>query len=346
MLENTSFLPTYNASPQQNSQYVRQLLPLMMKHNIPVNPINYAVWYHYVSGDNADLNEAIDTLIHDQKPFDYDTNLSLYKKYVCTASLESMEKVNSGLQRLITETTLSVNATSEKASLAGENFNVNLQKLKASDSGVNLEAILFEIISETMQLAETSKALKNQLDSSNQELDQLRNELSTVREAANIDGLTGLFNRLAFDKALQEIIENKTSKNVCLAILDLDHFKRINDSFGHLIGDKVIKYFASLLKQYAAKNYHVARYGGEEMVIIMPDTTLTEAFNSIEQIRRALDSSRLKYKGDTESIGKVTLSAGISLLREEESAYSFIERADNALYRAKGIGRNKVVTES
>ena len=87
----------------------------MMQHSVPVDPINYAVWYHYVTGTSGDLNEAIDTLIRDQQPFDSNTSLKLYKTYVCNASVESFEKINSNLQRLITQTTLSVNATSEKA---------------------------------------------------------------------------------------------------------------------------------------------------------------------------------------------------------------------------------------
>lgn len=345
MLENTSFLPTYNASPEQNSEYIRQMLPLMMQHNVPVDPMNYAVWYHYVAGTSGDLTKAIDTLIRDQKPFDSDTALNLYKKHICNASVESFEKINSNLLRLITQTTVSVYATSEKAAAAGNKFNVKLKELKSPENETNLKSILFEIILETTQLAEASKALKNQLDNSNKEMEKLRNELTHVRKAANTDGLTGLLNRWAFDRALGELVENATTKNVCLAILDIDHFKRINDSFGHLVGDKVIKYFASLLKKHAAEHYHVARYGGEEMAIIMPDTTLAEAFNLIEQIRRVLDKSQLKHKGDTETIGKVTVSAGIASLQTVDTAYTFIERADNALYQAKETGRNKVVTE-
>ena len=352
MLENTSFLPTYDASPEQNSEYIRQMLPLMMQHNVPVDPMNYAVWYHYVAGTNGDLNKAIDTLIRDQKPFDSDTTLNLYKTHICNASLESFEKINSNLQRLITQTTLSVNATSEKASAAGDNFNIKLKELRTAENEANLKSIeeslksiLVEIILETTQLAEASKALKNQLDNTNNEMEQLRNELTHVREAANTDGLTGLLNRWAFDKALGKLVENATTKNACLAILDIDHFKRINDSFGHLVGDKVIKYFASLLKKHAAEHYQVARYGGEEMAIIMPDTTLTDAFNLVEEIRKVLDKSRLKHKSE-ETIGKVTVSAGIAALQAVDTAYTFIERADNALYRAKETGRNKVVTEN
>jgi diguanylate cyclase len=345
MLENTSILPTYNASAEQNSAYIRQMLPLMMQHNVPVDPMNYAVWYHYVAGTSVDLNKAIDTLIREQKPFDSNTTLNLYKTHICNASVESFEKINSNLLRLITQTTLAVIATTEKASAAGDNFNVKLKELKTADNETNLKSILFEIILETTQLAEASKALKNQLDDANKEMEQLRNELTHVREVANTDGLTGLLNRWAFDKALGELVENTNAKNACLVMMDIDHFKRVNDSFGHLVGDKVLKYFATLLKKYVAEHHHVARYGGEEMAIIMPDTTLTEAFYLIEQIRKVLDKSQLKHKGE-ETIGKVTVSAGIASLRAADTAYTFIDRADNALYRAKETGRNKVVTES
>jgi diguanylate cyclase len=345
MPENTSFLPMYKASPQQNSEYIRQMLPLMMKHNVPVDPISYAVWYHYVAGTNSDLNKDIDTLIRDQKPFDSNTSLNLYKSHICNASVESFEKINTTLQRLITQATLSVNATSEKASVAGENFNIKLNELKTAENEENLKSILFEIILETTQLAEASNALKNQLDNTTQEMEQLRNELTHVRKVANTDKLTGLLNRWAFDKVLGELVENADTKNACLAMLDIDHFKRVNDSFGHLVGDKVIKFFASLLKKHAAGHHYVARYGGEEMAIIMPDTTLPEAFNLIEQIRRALEKSQLKHKGETETIGKVTMSAGIASFQAVDTAYTFIERADKALYQAKETGRNKVVTE-
>jgi len=346
MLENTSILPTYTVSIEQNSEYIRRILPLMLKYNVPVDPMNYAVWYHYVAGLSTDLNMAIDAIIQEKKNFDSVTTLYLYKNYVCTASVESFEKINSNLLRLINKTAFLINDTGEKASATGDHLNFKLNELNAAENQANLKAILVEIILETTQLAEASKAQKNQLDNTTKEMELLRSELTHVRVAANTDGLTGLLNRLAFDKALGELVENATTKNACLAILDIDHFKRINDNFGHLVGDKVIKYFASLLKKHTAEHHYVARYGGEEMAIIMPDTLLTEAFHLIEQIRKALDKSQLKNKGGTENIGKVTVSAGIASLKATDTVYTFIERADNALYRAKETGRNKVVIES
>lgn len=339
-----SYLPTYTDSIEKNSAYIRQILPSMMKYNVPVNPINYTIWYHYIRGDDSALNNAIDSLIRFNKKFDSSICSKLYKTYICNTSIEFIEKVNSSLQQLIEKTAHSVNATSEKVSVASDSFTVKLKELGASDTAADLKAILFEIISETTQLAEVSKVLKNELDNSNKELEQLRSQLTHVRKAADTDGLTGLLNRGAFDKVLGELIENTAITHACLVILDIDHFKRVNDSFGHLVGDKVIKYFASLLKKYSANNYHVARYGGEEMAIIMPDTNLTEAFNVIEEIRLVLDKSRLKHKGE-ETIGKVTVSAGIASLQTVDTANTFIERADKALYRAKQTGRNKVLTE-
>ena len=346
MLENTSFLPVYTASPEQNSEYIRQMLPLMLKHNAPVDPINYAVWYHYVAGINGDLNIAVDNLIRDKKPFDSKTSLNLYKTYICNATVDSFQRINSRLLHLITETTLSVTTTSEKVSVAGDNFHSKLNELISAENAVHLKSTLIEIILETTQLAEASKALKNQLDNTNKEIEQLRNELTHVHITAHTDGLTGLLNRHAFDKVLAELIGNTAIENACLAILDLDYFKRINDSFGHLIGDKVLKYFASLMKKHTTEHHHVARYGGEEMAIIMPDTTLTVAFNIVEQIRKALDKSSLSHKNDTETIGKVTVSAGIASLKAVDTADSFIDRADKALYLAKNAGRNRVVTEN
>lgn len=345
MLENTSILPTYNASPEQNSEYIRQILPIMLKHKVPVDPMNYAIWYHYVAGTNGDLNKEIDNLIRDQKSFDPDTTLNFYKTYVCSASVGSFEKINSNLLQLISQISHSVNDAGEKASAVGDNINVRLKELDTTKDESGLKSLLVEIVLETTKLADASRDLKNQLHHTDKELEMLRNELTHVREAANTDALTGLSNRWAFDKALNELINNAPTKNACLAILDIDHFKRVNDSFGHLVGDKVIKHVASLLKNHSAEHHHVARYGGEEMAIIMPDTTLAGAFNLAEQIRKALDISRLTYKNDTIDIGKVTVSAGIASLRAADDAYALIGRADQALYLAKKTGRNKVVTE-
>lgn len=345
MAENQSILPTYNVSPERNSAYIRQMLPLMLKHNVPVDPMNYAIWYHYVAGLNGELTQVIDKLIEDQQPFDTDTTLNLYKKYICNASIDEFEKINSNLLKLITQTSSSINTASEKASVIGDNFSNTLKVLESKDDS-NIKSVLVEIILQTTQLAEASKDLKNQLDETQKEMEELKKELVVVRQTANTDKLTGLLNRWAFDKALEALIHTTAPNTACLAILDIDNFKRVNDGFGHLVGDKVIKHIAAILKKHAAPHHQVARYGGEEIAVIMPNTTLAEAFELVEQIRLVLDASRLTYKGNTEAIGKVTVSAGIASLQTKDEISTLLTRADKALYRAKETGRNKVVTET
>ncbi len=346
MPENTSFLPDYTATSEENHAYMRQILPLMRRYQIPVDPMNFGVWYHYVAGINVELNKEIDGLINEKALFDAALNMRLYKTYVCTASVvESFENINRNLLRLIAETSLSVNATSEKVIEAGDNFNNKLDALKAEESQQNLKEILLEVILETKQLADISQDLKNKLEDSRKEMDVLRDELMHVKVAANTDSLTGLLNRSGFDTQLNELIENTSIRHVCLAILDIDHFKRVNDGFGHLIGDKVLKYLASILKKHSPEHYHLARYGGEEMAIIMPSTQLTEGFTFMEKIRIVMQDSKLKSNNEAGHLGKITFSAGIAALEETDTPYTIIERTDNALYEAKESGRNKVVTD-
>ncbi len=340
----TSFLPSYDASPEENAQYLRQTLPLMMKNNISADPINYAIWYEYVSGNNARLKKELDELLHLNQQITTEQSIELYKKHVCNASVESFEKINTELQKILNDTTQSVGLASDKVSKAEASFNHSAHELESANSNDDIKSVLSQVLAETKLLAETSQILKSKLDEANEEMDQMRQELTLVREVAVTDALTGLLNRRAFDDILSDLVEQSTTqKNFCLAILDLDHFKKINDSFGHLTGDKVLRYTAGIMKQKVAENHFAARYGGEEMAVIMPDTDLQAASRVIENIRTTLEKNRLKRKGDGESIGKVTLSAGVASFKPGDSVDTLIEKADNSLYQAKTNGRNQVV---
>lgn len=318
----------------------------MVKNNIPTDPINYAIWYDYVAGRNAQLIKEVDALINDKKPFDSKTSLRLYKKHICNASVESFDSISSQLQWIVNQTAQALMLTSEQASVAGDQFAIKSKSLESTEDKADLKAILSEIIQETNQLAEASQKLKTQLNETHKEMEQLRSELAQVREMAKTDALTGLLNRRAFDEALDSFVTSPSSQTGCLALLDLDHFKKINDTHGHLIGDKVLRFCSSLIQKYAAGYHHAARYGGEELAIIMPDTSLPEALNIIDQIRKVMEDTRLKFKGNSESIGQVTVSSGIALLQAGDTVENLIDRADTALYRAKEKGRNRIVVEN
>lgn len=127
---------------------------------------------------------------------------------------------------------------------------------------------------------------------------------------------------------------------------DLDHFKKVNDTFGHQVGDNVLRYTANLKKQNIIEHHYDARYGGVEMAIIMPDTPFNEAMEIAEKIRDALAKHPLKRKDSKESIGIVTVSIGVSSFQPNDSIETLVERVDKTMYLAKKSGRNQVMAES
>ena len=232
---------------------------------------------------------------------------------------------------------------SEKVSNAGKNILANSTQLENLANLSEAKSVISGVVAETKQLLEVTQTLKSKLNEANDEMATLRDELLKTKELATTDALTGLLNRRAFDNELDNLVHNAMDNQHFLLILDLDHFKKVNDTFGHLVGDKVIRYTAGLLKKHTAEHHHSARYGGEEMAVIMPNTELKTALEVAENIRQSLASSQLKQKNSDLSIGQITVSIGVATLGNNDDSESFIERADSALYSAKETGRNKVV---
>lgn len=341
-----SFIANYEFTDEENSHFLRQILQFISAHKITPTPINYALSYDYVSGSNTKLIVAVNSLIKEQKNIDNELATKLYNKFIYDVSYESYDKVNQSLESLINNTRDSVAATSQKASDAGDVFKEQAVSIASVKNTDDLKKVMSEIVAEAKGLADVSKSLKTELDSANQEMEQLRTELVKARESAATDALTGLLNRGTFDKMLDRLIDQDEHSEACLTMLDLDHFKQVNDTHGHLIGDSVLKFTAKLLKKHANSQHYAVRYGGEELAIIMPDTSLKQAKEIAENIRASLESSRLKKKNSSESIGKITVSIGISKLKQDDTAEDLIMRADTAMYRAKETGRNQVMTET
>jgi len=348
VIDSTTFLPKYDATFDQNAEYLRQILPLMSKNKITVDPLNFAIFYEYITGRNVQLNNELVELLESKAIFTTELSINLFKKHICDNSINSLDKINHTLLQLINKTSEAIDATGEKAGAATIRFQNQSKKLESNQDLSEIKTALAEIIAETQDLAETSKALQVQMDESKKEMQLMSQELAHARETAKTDALTGLFNRRAFDQKLDEYIEfhKQNNSELCLLILDLDHFKQVNDTFGHLAGDSVLRYTANLLKQHIAEHHCAARYGGEEMAIIMPDTPFNKAMEIAEKIRTSLAQHPLKRKNSKESIGKVTLSIGVSGFKLNDTIDSLIDRADKAMYRAKGNGRNQVMAES
>jgi diguanylate cyclase (GGDEF)-like protein len=156
---------------------------------------------------------------------------------------------------------------------------------------------------------------------------------------AILDPLTKIYNRQAFnDKYPKEFYYAKTKdKELRLLMADIDHFKKINDTYGHQIGDYVLKEFCKIINLLIPNNYFFARWGGEEFIIIAQDDTLENVMHYAQKIRKAVEDFEFLH------VGKVTVSLGVASLRKEDEENSFLARVDEALYKAKQEGRNRVV---
>ncbi|MNM38865.1 Response regulator PleD [compost metagenome] len=191
------------------------------------------------------------------------------------------------------------------------------------------------------EMASRLHGLAERVASMEQEALGYREHLEEQRQKALIDPLTGLPNRAAWSERVdQEVLEwQESGGHLLMAILDLDHFKRINDSYGHLAGDKVLKIVASVLRKRLRSRDFIARFGGEEFVLLIPQTSLPAGCQLAETLRAAIEACPFHFKGERVTI---TLSIGISAFRSGERSEVVLKRADEALYRAKHLGRNRV----
>lgn len=187
-------------------------------------------------------------------------------------------------------------------------------------------------------------SLKQRLDESRQEAEKLRAELTRSRQEALVDPLTGLTNRRGLDQALQERIEAAAEDSVGLsvAVFDIDHFKRVNDTYGHQFGDRVLQAVAEIIKTNVKGKDTAARFGGEEFVVLMPDTPIDGARALAEQIRTSVARCVVKRIDSDESVGNFSISVGVTQYHSSDSPETLFERADEALYVSKKRGRNCV----
>jgi diguanylate cyclase len=204
------------------------------------------------------------------------------------------------------------------------------------------------LVHATKEMEHTNYSLEARLKASKQEINQLQENLEAVRNESLTDPLTSLANRKYFDQAIEHAIAEakESGEPLSLMLTDIDHFKKFNDTFGHLTGDQVLRLVALSVKQNVKGQDVSARYGGEEFAVILPATALRQAITVADHIRRAVMTKELMKRSTGEHLGRVTVSIGVASYHPGETAQLFIERADACLYAAKHAGRNRVICET
>ena len=323
---------------------LRKAVPLMAKHAVAVTPHNYAVWYSYVEGNTPVLNAEIDKRIAAGEPFDEGFVARLHADYFETPEKEALQNAHRSLRAMAETIISSLNKAGGQVAAYEASLTEHAAELNADMDPDALQGMIESLISTTRDMRSGTEALNRDLEESKREAETLREELQRAKNEAVTDPLTGLANRAGFDQFIGELRadEDLAGARHALMIADIDKFKSINDNYGHLLGDKVIKLIADTLKNMTKGKDMASRFGGEEFVLMLPDTTLDGAETLAESIRRAVEKARVVRPKTGESVGQITISLGVTDMTLEEDLDEVIERADKALYFAKNSGRNRV----
>jgi len=221
------------------------------------------------------------------------------------------------------------------------------QRLSRHESVGPIKEIVLALIEDNRDMRDRLDNVRNQLEESRLQAVQLQTNLERAEEAGLRDVVTAIGNRRFFDASFMEEVEKarRLGDPMCLALADIDRFKHVNDRFGHLVGDRLLRLFANILVQSVRGQDKVARFGGEEFALIFPGARLGEAVTAVERIRVVLESKQWTIEPSGERVGKVTASFGVAKLRADESPNDLLRRVDERLYEAKVQGRNRVVAD-
>jgi diguanylate cyclase len=338
----------YSEDKNRAGEYLRLALGYLVKYNQPASPVNYTVWYEYVSGKNPKLKKTIDSAIESATPLTSNNMEILYQKFVADGDRVVISKLLTKINLMLREITGHVLETEGDLSGHGTTLRGLSEEILEVQDFEGAKRIVDQMVLETKALIKSGSTLQHRMKVSSADLQQLHRELERSQQEAQTDALTGLINRRGLEKRfeLERIRAKQNNLLFSIIMVDIDHFKKVNDTYGHLVGDSLLRGISKILKKQLRRNDIAARYGGEEFLILLPETDLAGAGAVAGKIQKGLSTKEWKLKESGESMGSITVSMGISIYDMNESGEAMIKRADDALYMAKKAGRNQIITQA
>jgi diguanylate cyclase len=323
---------------------LKQTIPLLLKHKISAIPTNYALWYTYVSNQSPELKTAIDHVLDNKMKFSETKTKELYRNYVAESEEISAWELRQSVEAMLIELSQSLQDTRSETTSFKETMDNCVDDLaKVEKEGLSIEEVMTfvrNLVKDTQNIRRSTISFNAALIDAQTEIEGLRGQLEKSQQDALYDALTGLCNRRYFD---EELATQSLKSDLCLMIIDLDHFKKINDNYGHVMGDLVLKAAAKKLQSTCRDSAQVFRFGGEEFAIIVPNSNFAKARSMAESMRKAIEKIGVKDKRTGEVLGDITASIGVAELTKSMNPLALIEKADKQLYEAKRLGRNRVM---
>lgn len=314
----------------------------------PADPKSYALWFKYASGESGLLAAAMNSRLARNGTLTPADIQDLHEAHIAPGRVQSKtDRIGTRLASELDQ----VLATVEVAQDTADHFTRDLakvaQRLNSTITRTDVRAIIDGLVQATRTLTEKNARLQTQLQAMSEEIAQLRREVVDIRTESQTDPLTGFGNRRFFLSALERaILESRaTSEPMTLLLADVDRIKSINQNYGNIVGDRVLRFIAMVIKEAITGRDIAARYDGDAFAVILPRTSLPPAVRIAEQIRHAVLKCELVRRTTGEK-ARLTLSLGVATLDKGLTAQGLTEAAEMCLYAAKRAGRNTVISEA
>ena len=329
---------------EQTFEHLKQTIPLLLKHKLSAIPTNYALWFTYVANDKGELHSQLDEAVAGGQTLSPSKIQDLYRHYLAESQEVDTWQLRQSVEAMLIELSQSMHDTRSDTQEFKSLIDRNLDNLsRVEKEGMSIEEVMGlvrKMVKETQAIRQSTISFNGALANAEKEIQRLRKRLEESEKDALYDALTGLCNRRYFDSELDSKIGMDT---LTLMLVDIDHFKKINDNHGHLLGDLVLKAVARRLQEGCRERGQVFRYGGEEFAILLPNTDMAKARRLAESLRRAIEKITVKDRRSGDTLGDITASFGLASVSEKDNTDDLIARADKQLYEAKRLGRNRVM---
>jgi len=323
--------------------WAREALLAMQRRRIPPTPENFCVWYHVAADSIPTLTRLVNVLDTQSVPFDDARNWELYERFFGGERERShLRGIGEQVQDHLAEIGGLLSQIADGTDAYGDSLEGVVTSLDEGERVGELDEALTTLRRDTREILERTDHWQKTATAHAEEVTRLKEDLDAARREADTDDLTQVGNRKRFDRRLREIVTAacETGTPLSVLLLDIDHFKSFNDTYGHQLGDRVLKLVAKRMVDSIGLESEVFRYGGEEFSVLAPTAAIGEAVELGERVRKAIGSLRVARKRDSEPLRRITVSVGISEYEPGEPLARVLERADAALYAAKNSGRN------
>lgn len=329
----------------RHAALIEQMFDFLSRTGLDPIPDHYELAWYYLTCASATQRLMVETHMLEHGCIEPHHACALLDKIRTAISERELRQVVEHARHSMIEAAELTDRSGKDAAEYGDALGESVQFLAASENGSEAQVSeLKKLQNLTSQMIERTAVAEARLKARGKAISQLKSRLAQSQKQALSDPLTNLPNRRAFEICLKSAVEEtgRAGHPLSVAFCDIDFFKRINDAHGHATGDRVIHHVGEILHRTASANVHVARHGGEEFALVFERKNALEASKILDEVREKLAAKNLIARDTLQSIGVVTLSAGVAQMQSGEGSTALLARADHALYEAKNSGRDKV----